>query len=564
MSTVMPPTSAGASPPLVLAEIPELAPRPLRDAQGAVSRENECPTLESLWPPRDVEEDRVGLPYSGVPEDKGEFAGFHVSTGHGWRWLAGSAILALGLAAGTAHWVGWPLPGLPLPPQDHAAKSGTPQGAARKPLTARTAPGPRHAPAKGGSQGSTAKPPVRPAEVDTRIAESEKRISSAVGDAAAFGKELQQRLASIPQGPSSNAYRRVIETDLPILQVLNDWDGMLDRWHGMDMRSLSAGQARKLLTEATALLNSGDSLPGAAPVRSRCECLTAIAARVDDNAQPIQSSLLELFRHPALAAPLVMRTDRGLRYYLSGAPERKEKDRVCEYFTDLTLNRAKLTLPFASIDRAHSGTACQGSLARTLIGILDELTDSQWESKFFKMLTAIRDEKKLDPLLQAMWLERVMTVACRGSRPMEDAFGPHRETLRQLKLGEDVDWIAPEDPDMQRLRADAAKVVKGIPAFLEAVRPAVAAQRALKLFPSQPRQVWVGRLARGADGTWTCPCLEPPAGPLFVIYRESATGPIRVEQVAGVVEGRVVVSGEFPSALLEGRPVFSRTPASDR
>jgi hypothetical protein len=444
------------------------------------------------------------------------------------------------------------------PGTDAAAESPAPpqssqDAAATSPPTPRPADaGPNAAPAAETSD------PV--AEATVLRANLERQISAAVGDCPAYARRLNDYLAEFPAGSPSDAYRRVIQSDLPALAAVAAWSQMLDRWAATDMRSITPTTAAELLGNARTWLADCEAFPAASAVRQRCVSLSAVAARTDDQGQPIQTQLLELFRHPALSAKFVLQTNSGQRYYLTGAPLRRGELRIGEYLADLNCTRKTVEVPNKDIDPQYSGAAAEGKLAQNALDILAQLDHSNWEQKFCRLIEIVRAEQRVDPRLQTLWLEQVLTVACRGSQPLQDALGPQLGSLRQLGFSLDLNWLDPNDPAAQRAREQARQFLWNLPNLLEAVTPAVAAQRSLQTFPAPSRYVWSGRLSRTPTGVWQC--LSPaaaayPNGPLLVIHRSAPAGPYQVQQIGVVSDGQPILSSEPLPALLEGRPVYT-------
>lgn len=562
MSTPGNAPSVNQHPRLNLAEIPEFVAEPQEWAPTTDRGDEPTVSLDQFWSATsDATDDESDTRWT-TSEDDGEMIYFQVPSPHRWPWFVLMALALAGVAAGARHWAQVDRP--------MQSTNGDEHKTAARDLGDSVNPRSPTSPLVDQSSRTDDSPPREaevaddspPSAITTALrTDLERKISAAVGDPSAYQRRLDDYVAAFPDDSVSRAYRRVVEADVPIATAVAGWNQMLVRWATTDMRRITPAAAVEMLSEARSRLEVCADFPASSSVRQQRAFLDAVADRIDKQGRPIQAPLIELFRHPALSAEFVLQTVGGKRYYLTGRPVRKGDARIYEYLADETLARKSVELPNVDMDPKKSGVAPQGRLAQNALAILTQLDDGNWEQSFVDLVRAIHTEERLDPLLKALWLERVLAVACRGSQPLSTAFAPQLDALAQLRLSPKMDWVDPDMPGAPRLRVQAEDVVNDLPDSIRATTPDPAARLAPQSFPEAPYHVWSGRLTRDETGAWRCVAPQAaglPAGPLFIIHRPEPTGPCQVRQIKiSLSDESIGLSVDDSALLLEGRPVYS-------
>jgi hypothetical protein len=193
------------------------------------------------------------------------------------------------------------------------------------------------------------------------------------------------------------------------------------------------------------------------------------------------------------------------------------------------------------------------------------MKDESWESTFFRVISMIKNDQRLEPILKIILLQKVSDVACQGSESLKRSFVRFHEILNSVPIDPAVPWMDPQNEDARRVRELAVNVLNRLPSLQELGRAAAAELRALRA-PLGDSHEWVGWAVRDDDGKWQCH-IGPEStgdGGLFV-----ATPAPKEKSLTWTAVGHLKGNtGTFDllrsAALLQGRPVFLvRAPVSE-
>jgi hypothetical protein len=296
--------------------------------------------------------------------------------------------------------------------------------------------------------------------------------------------------------------------------------------------------------------------------------LEAIARRTNSEGEPIEKVIGLLLADPLVASAwMIQDKNTGLRYYLLEDPERMLGKpgtggmSSFEYIVAFDLTKRRKTFNRTEFV-ANCVPAPQRALARTVGGVLESLTDENWESSFFKMVEAIRGDAETDSLLRFVLLQKVLAVGCQGSISFQEACGSHLASLKQAKIPPGTNWINPNDSEAKRLRPIVTDLLNGLPDVNETRNAAGKVWYSLR-GPIGTEYQPIGWLRKKPDAQWECVMQTAPSGSgklCIVRASEAAAAKADIMTVGRLDQGKAVIDANAGLALLEGRPVYLALP----
>ncbi len=378
-------------------------------------------------------------------------------------------------------------------------------------------------------------------------------LTLAVGNAQLFKARLAAYATEFPQSARSPSFLQAGQ-EAPLWEGLEKWNQLGQEWQTKDLAQLEPATAKDLAERASAALSDYGNYPEAEAFRKRIPFLRAIAQRAEAD-PPAARRIRELFSVPVMHLEMIRDTGER-RYYLPTAPPPPEHITTVKYVKDFTMSLGAIRISKETMKFA--GPSPQALLVPATMKLINQLTNDNWESVFFQILCAINQQADLDPLLKAVLLKEVLDVGCQGSYCLKSEFQRHIDALSGTSAS--VNWLDPENPEVDSARKAATDLLDSLPDWKEAANRAASRLRELRQAPGN-RYQWAGWLRKGLSGGWRCdvPSLSTmPDGDLFII-RHGASGQ------AGVVTDRVgerkgglsqIDAAAGATALLEGRPVY--------
>ena len=383
-------------------------------------------------------------------------------------------------------------------------------------------------------------------------------LPETVADAASYQEMIDKYVQAVPDDARSADFGAIAAAEGRALRVMADWSQLQTDWAETDMRKLAPVQAKELAAAAGGLLQQAGRLPGADAVRSRLEAVAAVADRLEEDGAPLQQELIETLGEPGVGAPLVLAAKDGRRYYLVERPGKAGDQVVGEHVTDRQGQTQQFMLPAAQIDRAASGPSPVASAAKALSSILAGVDGGPWEPAFIKALITLQADGRIDPVVKAVWLKRLLAVSSRGSRPIAAVFGDSLAVLSDAGVDAEFNWLDPAAAQQQRAGAEAA--LAKLPDFRKLAREAADQYNQLADFSMPQRLAPVGVLLKDADGRLqiVLNSRAPAGGMLHVISLSDADGAYETAAIGEIQDSAGQLSGDVdPAGFKEGKVVYA-------
>lgn len=389
--------------------------------------------------------------------------------------------------------------------------------------------------------------------------ESLATLVASVGHTERYLSAAQEYIRRHPETALAADLKRVVQ-EKDLWDQLAAWTRFLSSPEFRDLRCISPEAAARLVTEGERLRAECGSIPLAAEYQRRADLLKTIAARVDQNGDPVWEPLLRLREDALIVGIWMLQTRDGDRYYMQNKPDLGKVDNVNRasivYLTDpnFSVRRSSIRVP----DVVYDDSAPQTRVVKDMTDLLDKLAADNWESTFRKIIDGIRADQNLDPILKIAFLKNVLPVACQGSILMQSTYGDYLGELENAPFDLGVNWLDPKDEEADVVRRQLVGLLDRIPAGSR-VEELMDEQQELFLPPPRPLD-WQGILWRNEKSVWLCIPEEKKAegGDLYVVMPATAAGMAEISQVGVVQAGEIRWENPLDNRFVQGRPLFVR------
>ncbi len=413
-----------------------------------------------------------------------------------------------------------------------------------------------------------------------------RRIADAVGDRERYVRSLKNYLDGFSHRPRAADFRQVLENESSYWEGIERWQPIINRFAELQIMRTPPDDAARLIADAEPLLVEHPGFPFAADVQQMLEYLAPIQARVQSDGSRSDAGLVRLLGQPMVKDFLVVlhRPDDGplTRYYFQGAiPESSGNILTVTHRTETSGDRtAQAQIPIDEIrnpksDNAFDWSSPQQKFFDLFLEEMHNLSDSEWEATFFRIVQGLLSNDEIDPILKVELLRLVLSVACEGSYALQQTFGGWLESIEAAeqdgRLNLAVNWVNPQEAGAPRARAAAERVLANLGSVHA---PGIQAQQYLREMQSSrnwPRYRWVGSLLRDEDRNWRClpdsrasgtiSATDLPEGTLLVVHSGSGGEP-RFTTIGRLQDGEVQFARDSIGAQVEGRPVYLVTDLS--
>ena len=335
----------------------------------------------------------------------------------------------------------------------------------------------------------------------TREEEVLRSVTHSVGDCDAYAATLSEYAREFEETPRGRDFAELADDRMAWIASVR-LSTLVQRWRSDVPAKLDHDVAEQYLTMIEALgdLAFDQSYTGLRKAAGqRVPFLKAIAAR---KANEAKDALQRLLNQPILRECWCVReSNNGGRYYLLEEPSLKSGYRyhVFQYAIDAAGSRR--TGGMVEAENAGVGVAPQVALARGIRTRLADLSHVNWESQFYAILEAIRNDKETDPLLRFDMLRLALKAACEGSVPMATAFESSCRRFRHTDVNLFANWVDPKDTDASEARQQAETELHALPAWTARWAKIQEELEALRKPPGEQYR-WVGWLRRNWQGNW--------------------------------------------------------------
>jgi hypothetical protein len=399
----------------------------------------------------------------------------------------------------------------------------------------------------------------------------EAEITAALAPAAIGGAGALNRFASLladyakkfPDEPRGKAFASTV-AEKPIWDAVAAWCALATPWRG-GVEGLTGANAKERAQACAGFLKKYPNDPGAASAADYQAYLGALAQRSTAENSP-RKQLVELlstllvddvwtvqYKDPKVSTlqqyylSRPYDADANLLSYLVGFDGKERTRFIVKEFV------------------ASHDLAPQAKIARKFKPMLAaKAPASTWDTVTVDLMSTVRGDPDIDPLLKVALLRKICDYAGAGSFPLSRVLAPVRTILTQSAVDVNVPWMDPGNTDAARLRPKAESLVAGLPDFVEIGRQAKALTAEIEAYPARvPRSV--GWLQWDESSLWQVRSPRPIAEEvdLWVAVpkglREAAW-----KKAGEVRNGQARVRAEDRSYLAEGRPVFIIPGLSER
>lgn len=391
-------------------------------------------------------------------------------------------------------------------------------------------------------------------------------IVSTTGSPDAYRQQLTSYVARFPTTPRAADFTRVVETELPGVELFLRWNALLKQLGDRELRDLHPAQAQELARETETLLPDCGGFPEAARLQQRLPALRAIANRLQEGV-PIVDRLVESLDMSPTTIPFVAVTKGGIRYYLSGTPKRQDANYSFDYFIDARMSTQSFSLPVAELDTRRSGKLGHAPVSLAMLKSLARLNDSNWEDTFVRIACDIQAEPKMEPIIKVRWLRETLELGSRGSEAFSSSFAAPLKMLQQVQVPDELNWLDPENPEVQSVRRECDNALAGLDNLVAAGQQVAARLAESNTFAPAILHRWAGCLLRDETGKWRCELvpngMRQGTATVAVVVKAEGGLP-QLQKIATLDAQSVTFETAALPTLLEGRPVFLNATASEQ
>lgn len=388
------------------------------------------------------------------------------------------------------------------------------------------------------------------------------QLMKAVGDPQAYQAALQDYVKQHPESPHAAPFQHV-SAEAPLWEGMQRWDAFAAELAKATDDGLTSAEAKVLKEEADKLLKELGQFPQAGTLRAALPRLQSIAARVGSDG-PIHKQLVALFQDRLIHNVRMVEHKDGRRWYTDKEPSIRADGVDVEYLAGFDYSHKHKLLTRGEIarqDRAPQAIVADKVLVE--LAKLDAATrEGEWEQRFANILTAICEERRMEPILKIAVLKRVVPVACEGSDTLRLGLATQREALEASAVNALAPWMLPDPPDndakkaVQEARGRAKTELEAIADLPTAVQEA--AQKTPAVLRLNEYR-WIGVLLKDSHGAWTCmiPSNDTTSsGALYVVEQPVPQKPVNISPIGRLEDRKPEFDSSFKRLLVEGRPVY--------
>jgi hypothetical protein len=394
---------------------------------------------------------------------------------------------------------------------------------------------------------ASSKERIRQAEWLVRITESVSKDT--------YWRNVEQFASQFPNSAMASTIS-TLKQEKVLVEGLRAWDALLFNSFD-DGRYVSAEEAQAILKAGKDLQKRHPNSPLEQFFVDRVEYLESAASRDPEKLEEIK----RLLRDPLIAnLYMVTRKSDGKAFYSRKPPSDVGKDVKVEFISGFDLGTKPRMIPLPDVD--FRGEAPQTVCAKELQVLLAAIPDKGWESAFCAALQKASDsERKLDPILRMILLQRILETASAGSSPVAAAFKSYQQTLEQANVDLSVPWMAPDDELAGTERKRAEVLLSNLPPIAEAIQKTASEYRKL-IAPYQGGYQWVGWLGPSSEGQWQC-FTQPDFqgnGDAFIVCPEPGGKTAELIRIGKIQSGKLLDPMPLSaSQKVAGRPVFIKS-----
>jgi hypothetical protein len=370
-------------------------------------------------------------------------------------------------------------------------------------------------------------------------------------DVKSFLDVCARYTGKFPDDARAESLRKLVNEQI-LWQSVVAWSAMVRSWPS-PVTSIAPKDAKDRLEQLTQfrVANPRLATPEILEKYQKYVEATARLGLLGGDDPPAQ--LRRLFSKPLVNKVWMLNTRNGKVYYTLKEPQRAGSGYRIDSLVTIDCSERPVFIPKSNFLKL--GLAPQSEIATEVKNSLLRAADSQtlWDAVMVKILTSVRNEPELDPVLKVILLKGAIQAASEGSASLAEALSDHLRMIEDAQLNLNVTWVDPDDAKAELERHRAQDVLARLPSF----EPCAEKAKMLRqLLEDQIAQVYwpVGLLLKGGDGIWRCrsPQPIPPETELFALAPQGSWK--RIGKATGN-NGELAPEPGVPD-LIEGRLVF--------
>ncbi|WP_422923597.1 hypothetical protein [Singulisphaera sp. PoT] len=372
------------------------------------------------------------------------------------------------------------------------------------------------------------------------------------GDAAPFAEACEAYVVKFPGDPRSAAFRDML-AERSAWETLIAWALIAKGWKP-PYTKLTPADATERSQQLTEFRIKHPRWPDAT-MGDYHRYVMAMSRREPKGEDDATAPLRRVLSNPLFQNIWKVQATNGKTYYTVSKPDVTENGCLFEALVTLAGRTDRVYLTKENVESI--AVAPQAKMAGRLKPMVTQAVNSpaNWDEVMGQIFAAIQSEPEVDSIPRMIALRAAMRTATLGSELISEALKEQSRAVQDPALNLDVDWMAPERPEVERLRDSCERILKGLPpitlisTLVEKARVKLEASMAQTYLP-------VDVLLRTSKGAWQCDEAAKcrPGTSLFVNLSDGSWETIG--KVLGPDKG-VLIDGAA-AKLLEGRLVFAR------
>jgi hypothetical protein len=400
------------------------------------------------------------------------------------------------------------------------------------------------------------------------------RFATDIGMRDRFPSRLAEYVKAFPEEPESRQMEHTLTNERMIWEAIGAWNALAAEWQ-TDSGTITSQSpmtpqiAATRAEQAKRFLERHASFPAADEVSAFGRHAEAIRLRESGDSKSPKRKLKERLKdfkvdgvYMVTLTELVDGKQVTKTYY--GPSKGESEGSVLKFQRYLHVQRSAtgpLTLDRTKVMHLEEpAPAPQTRLVEELKrDLADQATPPVWEHLIVRHFTAILKDQGTDPILKVVLLRMVLDLGCEGSEPMHEsalAGELQKELTPFAKEAAGVDWINPEERDVERFREEARRFVQTLERRpIEHWLDQIAEQRRQIESRVQRSYRCVGWLHKEQGWQRKGPLLGAATKQLIVAVPADQSS-AKWRPAGELVNGRVELVPDGDPALVEGRPVF--------
>jgi hypothetical protein len=366
-------------------------------------------------------------------------------------------------------------------------------------------------------------------------------------------KELKAFASEHPSHPLAAQFIKAGRL-APTWKALAAWSRLRGEWGSLSVGDVKEAKARSV--DVSAYLEEHKGTAQAEAVKQYSDYLDAAVRALSGSDLRHAGSLKELLTENMIADVLLVEVGEKRFYTMQESlDEGTINGKVIEYRFEYIAD-TRGTTKQQSVDPCDLTSkpvpAPQTAFSKKSLAALTKFKGPGWETLYLKLAGDIVSNEKIDPVLQAALLKKILGYALDIS-PIRRLPKVEEAAISLQKVYYPVDWMDPYDKKAQRLRLQLEKLMKTMQANLKAA-PATVASKIADMSESL-RSYHPAGILLASDGSFSRMML-PQNGGLYAPIR-SDDGQTAMKRIGEVSAGKPSLDAEAVTDLPRGSMIFA-------